>query len=165
MREDLTIALQARWEESLRERTAIDLHTPVPLLDNLLSPFHAAPRDRDRVIKIPPPSPVANTARSFLPRSLFSGERAAEFSGPNCSPSREGWGGLRDGSADLKRSLDDDLIPCLGAFGRRLAVGLVQMLLVRKPPHRRCTCGPRPWLGNPSAANSATCPSKNRTND
>jgi integrase len=39
MREDLTAALQARWEQSLRERAAIDPHSPVPLLDNLLAPF------------------------------------------------------------------------------------------------------------------------------
>jgi integrase len=39
MREDLTAALQARWEQSLRERAAIDPHSPVPLLDDLLAPF------------------------------------------------------------------------------------------------------------------------------
>jgi hypothetical protein len=39
MREDLTAALQAQWEESLRERAAIDPHSPVPLLDDLLAPF------------------------------------------------------------------------------------------------------------------------------
>ena len=30
MREKLTAALQARWEKSLRERAAIDPHSPVP---------------------------------------------------------------------------------------------------------------------------------------
>jgi hypothetical protein len=39
MREELTAALQARWEESLRERASIDPHSPVPLLDSLLTPF------------------------------------------------------------------------------------------------------------------------------
>ena len=43
MREKLTADLQARWEESLRQRAAIDPHSPVPLLDNLLAPFRAAP--------------------------------------------------------------------------------------------------------------------------
>ncbi len=43
MREKLTAALQARWDESLRRRAAIDPHSPVPLLDNLLAPFRAAP--------------------------------------------------------------------------------------------------------------------------
>jgi len=38
MREELTAALRARWEESLRQRAAIDPHSPVPLLDNLLAP-------------------------------------------------------------------------------------------------------------------------------
>jgi hypothetical protein len=39
----LTAALQARWDESLQQRAAIDPHSPVPLLDNLLAPFRAAP--------------------------------------------------------------------------------------------------------------------------
>jgi hypothetical protein len=43
MREKLTAALQARWDESLRQRAAIDPHSPVPLLDTLLAPFRAAP--------------------------------------------------------------------------------------------------------------------------
>jgi hypothetical protein len=43
MREKLTAALQARWDESLRQRAAIDPHSPVPLLDNLLASFRAAP--------------------------------------------------------------------------------------------------------------------------
>jgi hypothetical protein len=51
MREKLTAALQARWEESLLQRAAIDPHSPVPLLDNLLAPFRAAPAGQ--------PSPAA----------------------------------------------------------------------------------------------------------
>jgi len=43
MREKLTAALQARWDVSLRQRAAIDPRSPVPLLDNLLAPFRAAP--------------------------------------------------------------------------------------------------------------------------
>jgi len=39
MRDELTAVLQARWEESLRERAALDPHSPVPLLDNLLAPL------------------------------------------------------------------------------------------------------------------------------
>jgi hypothetical protein len=39
MRGELTAALQARWEESLRERAAIAPHSPVHLLDNLLAPY------------------------------------------------------------------------------------------------------------------------------
>jgi len=45
MREDLTAALQARWEDSLRERAAIDPNSPVLLLDNLLTPFQAGSHD------------------------------------------------------------------------------------------------------------------------
>ena len=42
MREKLTATLQARWDESLRQRAVIDPHSPVPLLDNLLAPFRDA---------------------------------------------------------------------------------------------------------------------------
>ena len=45
MREDLTAALQARWETSLRDRAALNPHSPVPLLDNLLAPYRAARHD------------------------------------------------------------------------------------------------------------------------
>jgi hypothetical protein len=37
MRDDLMAGLQARWEQSLRERAAIAPHSPVPLLDRLLA--------------------------------------------------------------------------------------------------------------------------------
>jgi hypothetical protein len=47
MREDLTAALQARREDSLRERAAIDPNSPVLLLDNLLTPFQAGSRGPD----------------------------------------------------------------------------------------------------------------------
>jgi len=39
MREDLTHALQTRWENSLRARAAISPGSPVPVLDRLLAPF------------------------------------------------------------------------------------------------------------------------------
>jgi hypothetical protein len=39
MRAELAAALQARWDESLRQRATIDPHSPVPLLDNVLMPF------------------------------------------------------------------------------------------------------------------------------
>ena len=42
MRDDLKHALQARWEDSLRDRAAIHPHSPVPLLDELLAPLRAA---------------------------------------------------------------------------------------------------------------------------
>jgi hypothetical protein len=38
MRGDLTAALQARWDESLKARAGIASHSPVPLLDALLAP-------------------------------------------------------------------------------------------------------------------------------
>ena len=49
MREDLTAALQARRETSLRDRAALaqrgDPHAPVPLLNNLLAPYRTARQD------------------------------------------------------------------------------------------------------------------------
>jgi hypothetical protein len=39
MRKDLTQILQARWQESLNTRAAINEHSPVPLLDQLLAPL------------------------------------------------------------------------------------------------------------------------------
>jgi hypothetical protein len=42
MRDDLTKALQARWDESLRQRAALSPHSPVPLLDHLLAQANAA---------------------------------------------------------------------------------------------------------------------------
>jgi hypothetical protein len=42
MREDLKQALQARWQESLTGRAAMNPHSPVPLLDQLLEPFRGA---------------------------------------------------------------------------------------------------------------------------
>src|ERR1700678_3568685 len=41
MRENLTVALQSRWETSLRDRAALDPHSPIQLLDNLLAPYRA----------------------------------------------------------------------------------------------------------------------------
>jgi hypothetical protein len=39
MRDDLTAALQSRWEESLSDRAAIHPRSPVPLLHELLAPL------------------------------------------------------------------------------------------------------------------------------
>jgi hypothetical protein len=44
MRDELTAALQSRWEDSLRARAAIDLHSPVPLFDQMLAPMRGEPR-------------------------------------------------------------------------------------------------------------------------
>jgi hypothetical protein len=41
MRDELVAALQARWEESLRQRAGIHPYSPVPLLDSLLARFRA----------------------------------------------------------------------------------------------------------------------------
>jgi len=44
MRDDLKAALQARWNDSLRERATIHPHSPVPLLDELLAPHRQTAR-------------------------------------------------------------------------------------------------------------------------
>jgi hypothetical protein len=54
MRDELTADLQARWEESLRERAAIDPYSTVPLLDTLLAPFRTEPARGDTISQIPP---------------------------------------------------------------------------------------------------------------
>jgi hypothetical protein len=41
MRDELLAALQARWEESLRQHAGIHPYSPVPLLDSLLASFRA----------------------------------------------------------------------------------------------------------------------------
>jgi hypothetical protein len=49
MRDELKAALQARWEESLRERAALSPVSAVPLLDRLLAgigPINKAARSR-----------------------------------------------------------------------------------------------------------------------
>jgi integrase len=80
MRDDLKHALQARWEDSLRDRAALIPHSPVPLLDELLAPFRAeqpskqpmtprrtprqapAREDREKMIsQIPPKHPEGPT--------------------------------------------------------------------------------------------------------
>jgi hypothetical protein len=62
MRDDLKAALQARWQESLRDRAALNPHSPVPLLDELLAPIraqdHQAPHPASlRVITQEPTTP------------------------------------------------------------------------------------------------------------
>jgi hypothetical protein len=44
MRDDLKAALQVRWDDSLSERAAIHPHSPVPLLDELLTEYRQTPR-------------------------------------------------------------------------------------------------------------------------
>jgi len=53
MRDELTAALQARWEESLRGRAAIDSHSTVPLLDALLAPFRTEPAGHPGLASFP----------------------------------------------------------------------------------------------------------------
>ena len=72
MREELTASLQARWEESLRERADIHPHSPVSLLDNLLAPHRAAftgPADRGSQ----PDSPIRNADVEARPSGRPSG--------------------------------------------------------------------------------------------
>ena len=55
MRDDLKHALQARWEDSLRDRAVIAPRSPFPLLDELLTAEvtrrnQATPGDREKMI-------------------------------------------------------------------------------------------------------------------
>ena len=63
MRDELTAHLQARWEESLRERAAIDPHSTVPLLDTLLAPFRTEPARENTISQIPPNTATAPILR------------------------------------------------------------------------------------------------------
>ena len=60
MRDELMQALQARWEESLQQRAALDPHSPVPLLDNLLAPYR--PGHDETISQISP-----NTEKAPIP--------------------------------------------------------------------------------------------------
>ena len=83
MRDDLKQALQARWQESLQDRAAINEHSPVPLLDQLLASLRAgsdepadqttpqqtrlqrpAPEDREKMISQIPPNPPERPTRA-----------------------------------------------------------------------------------------------------
>ena len=48
MRDELKHALQARWEDSLRDRAAIAPRSPIPLLDALLAPLQATTQPATR---------------------------------------------------------------------------------------------------------------------
>ena len=94
MREDLKAALQARWEDSLRERAALHPHSPVPLLDELLAPFRA-------------PAPDATTPRDTQPDHPAPGGREKMISQipPNQAenPSPGSRLGLKERASDLVR--------------------------------------------------------------
>jgi hypothetical protein len=95
MRDELKAALQARWEDSLRERAASHPHSPVPLLDQLLAPFRgqtresedpltprerardpATPGDREKMISQIPPKFEADPTQATRARSA---QRASDL--------------------------------------------------------------------------------------
>lgn len=67
MRDELKDALQARWEDSLAARAALDPHSPVPLLDQLLAPARGEVRQ--------PAQPTASRLARQLPLTLVSTEK------------------------------------------------------------------------------------------
>lgn len=88
MRDELKAALQVRWEDSLRARAAINPHSPVPLLDELLAPFRTQthpsaepmtpratrekipiPGDREKMISQIPPKITADPTQTTRVRS------------------------------------------------------------------------------------------------
>jgi integrase len=74
MREALAQALQARWEDSLRARAATRLHSPVPLLDELLAPYRRHQADIE---------PATGTVRHLITRTTPG--RQGEVDLPNSS--------------------------------------------------------------------------------
>ena len=96
-RDDLKHALQARWEESLRARAAINAHSPVPLLDEILTPF----RERGRQDSEPA------TPHETVEQPTTPGDREKMISQipPNHaeSPSQESRLGLKERASDLVR--------------------------------------------------------------
>jgi hypothetical protein len=73
IRDELTAALQAHWESSLRERAAPAPRSPVPLHDNLLAPFHG----RSATAPCPGPAPAEpETAPQARAACLTSDRRA-----------------------------------------------------------------------------------------
>jgi len=67
MRDELKAALQARWEDSLAARAALDPHSPVPLLDQLLAPT------RGEIVQ--PAQPKAPRLTRQPPLTLVSTEK------------------------------------------------------------------------------------------
>lgn len=92
MRAELIHALQNRWEESLEERAAIHPRSPVPILDELLTPLrtekpstrqsptsrktrrqHLSRGDREKLIsQIPPKPPARRPAATTVRRKSRS---------------------------------------------------------------------------------------------
>jgi hypothetical protein len=57
MRDDLKQTLQARWQEALQDRAAINEHSSVPLLNQLLAPARATTDDEADHTTAPPTAP------------------------------------------------------------------------------------------------------------
>jgi hypothetical protein len=94
MRDELKQALQARWQESLKDRAAVNPHSPLPLLDELLAPrktqhHRPAPEVREKMIsQIPPKS-----------RNTPPGRRAWKDHEELLT-----WSGIRSDRVDLVRA-------------------------------------------------------------
>jgi len=66
MREELQMALQARWDNALRARAALAPHSPVSLLDDLLEPM----RRQRHFDRLPRWEPARNRGEEFSKRGL-----------------------------------------------------------------------------------------------
>jgi hypothetical protein len=65
MRQELTAALQARWEDALRARAAISPHSPLPLLDELLLPYRPGENTRPAVAPTYPSTHATRPAKTI----------------------------------------------------------------------------------------------------
>jgi hypothetical protein len=74
MREALIQALQARWDDSLQARAAIRPHSPVPLLDELLTPHRCHRADTE---------PATGIVRHLITRTTPGGQGEVDL--PNSS--------------------------------------------------------------------------------
>jgi hypothetical protein len=73
MRRELTVALQTRWEDSLRARADRHPHSPVPLLDGLLAPLRAiAEKARPRRPQVTTQEPTTPVITPRNPEKMIS---------------------------------------------------------------------------------------------
>jgi hypothetical protein len=82
MRDDLKAALQTRWEESLRARAALSPNSPLPLLNQLLTPADG-PRQPSKAVgtakmisQIPPKFPGGAASPTRMKPALRASDLA-----------------------------------------------------------------------------------------
>ena len=115
MREELKQALQARWQESLKDRAAINEHSPLPVLDQFLAPMRATndrPADQTTSQQMRQQRPAPDDREKMIsqipPKSADHPSRAASMEGPRRASDLVRHQ-IRSGGANETRTRD----PCL----------------------------------------------------